>query len=81
MHESPRARRLIAATGCERRSLPRNSPDFSPIAPAFGKLEHLLRQAAPRTFDAVAEAVPPVLDAITPADTRGCFAAAGYPLP
>lgn len=81
VHKSPHARQLIEAAGCELRFLPPYSPDCNPIEQAFSKLKQHLRQASPRTFDAIVAAVASALDAITPDDARGYFAAAGYPLP
>jgi transposase len=80
VHQSARARDLIAAAGCARRFLPTYSPDFNPIEPAFAKLKQHLRRAEARTFSALCAAVGPALDAITPTDAAAFYAAAGFDL-
>jgi transposase len=81
VRKSARARRLIEAAGCALRFLPRYSPDLNPIEHAFAKLKQALRRAEARPFDALAAAAKPAIDAVSPADARRFFAAAGYPLP
>jgi len=79
VHKSPAARRLIEAAGCRLVFLPTYSPDFNPIEAAFAKCKEALRRATPRSFDAVVEAVGSALAAVTPADARAFYRAAGYP--
>lgn len=81
VHKNARARRLIEAAGCALRPLPRYSPDFNPIEPAFAKLKQALRRAEARSLEALVAAATPAAEAITPADARAFFADAGYPLP
>jgi transposase len=81
VHENARARRLVEAAGCRLRFLPRYSPDLNPIEHAFAKVKGALRKAEARTFDALVAAAGPAIAAVTAADARACFAAAGYPLP
>lgn len=81
VHLDARARRAVEAAGCALRFLPRYSPDLNPIEPAFAKVKQALRRAEARTFDALVAAAGPALAAVTPADARGFFRAAGYPLP
>ena len=78
-HHSARTRRVIEARGAELWFLPSYSPDLTPIEAAFSKLKALLRQAAARTAEALAQAIWAALDAITPADARGYFTHCGYP--
>ena len=78
-HHSDRARRAVEARGAELWFLPSYSPDLTPIEEAFAKLKALLRQAAARTAEALAEAIWSALVAITPADARGYFTHCGYP--
>ena len=78
VHTSARARQLVEAAGCRLLFLPRSSPDRNPIELAFAKLKERLRRAEARTFDALAAATGAALAAVTPADARGYFAAAGY---
>jgi transposase len=80
VHQRATARRLIEAAGARLVFLPTYSPDFNPIELAFAKCKQALRQAAPRSFDAVVAAVGSALKTITPADAAGFFRAAGYPL-
>ena len=81
VHKSARARSLIEAAGCRVVPLPRYSPDLNPIELVFAKLKTALRRAQARTFDTVVAATGAAFAAITAADARSCFTAAGYPLP
>jgi transposase len=81
VHEDARARRAVEAAGCALRFLPRSSPDLNPIEHAFAKVKQALRRAEPRSFDAVVAAAKPATEAVTAADARAFFSAAGYPLP
>jgi transposase len=77
-HKGERVRRLVEARGCELLFLPPYSPDFSPIEEAFSKVKALLRRAAARTREALAEAIGRALDAVSERDARGWFAHCGY---
>jgi transposase len=77
-HHSPRTRELIEARGAELWFLPAYSPDLNPIEEAFSKVKALLRTAAARTHEALAEAIWAALDAITPADACGYVTHCGY---
>jgi transposase len=81
VHKSARARHLVEEAGCQLRFLPRYSPDLNPIESSFAKVKQALRRAQARSFDALVAAAGPALAAVTPADTRAFYAAAGYPLP
>ena len=78
-HLGARTRALIEARGAELWFLPAYSPDLNPIEEAFSKVKALLRQAAARAHEALAEALWAALRAITPADARGYFTHCGYP--
>ena len=80
VHKSARARAAIEQAGCRLHFLPTSSPDFNPIELAFAKTKQALRRIGPRSFDAVLAAVGQALEAITPADARAFYRAAGYPL-
>lgn len=80
VHKSARAQALVEAAGCRLRFLPAYSPDLNPIEQAFAKLKQHLRRAQARTFTAVADAVTAAYPAITAADSRGFYHAAGYDL-
>jgi transposase len=80
VHKSARARQLIEAAGGQLLPTPRYSPDCNPIEQAFSKLKTALRRAEARTVEAVVTATGEAFTAITPADARSFFAAAGYPV-
>jgi transposase len=77
-HKSERVRRLVEARGAELLFLPAYSPDFSPIEEAFSKVKALLKKAAPRTREALVEAIGQALAAVTTKDARGWFTHCGY---
>ena len=79
-HQGERVRAAIAARGAELWFLPAYSPDLNPIEEAFSKLKALLRRAAARTREVLADALRAALQAITPHDARGWYAHCGYPL-
>jgi transposase len=78
--KSARARQASEAAGAHLLFLPRSSPDFNPIEHAFSTRKTHLRAVEARTFAAVVTAIGTGLAAITPADCRAFFAAAGFPL-
>jgi len=80
VHKDACARRLVEGAGCALRFLPRYSPDFNPIEHAFAKIKTALRRTEARSFDALVAAAKPAIKAVTPADARAFFGAAGYPL-
>jgi transposase len=55
------------------------SPDYNPIEEAFAKIKYLLRKAAAKSKETLAEAIAAALSAITAEDDRGFFEHAGYP--
>jgi transposase len=71
-------RNALSRAGLAHRYLPAYSPDMNPIEPAWSKLKGKLRDAAPRTIDALDAALPDALSAITPDDTRAWFRHCGY---
>ena len=79
VHKSAAARDLIEAAGCRLVFLPTYSPDFNPIEQAFAKCKAALRKAAPRSFEAVVDAVGTALAAVTAGDAVAFFRDAGYP--
>ena len=80
-HQGARTRELIEARGAELWFLPAYSPDLNPIEEAFSKVKTLLRRAAARTHEALAEAIWVALRSITPTDADGYFTHCGYPAP
>jgi transposase len=77
-HHSQRTRDLIEACGAELWFLPPYSPDLNPIEEAFSKVKTLLRTAAARTHEALADAIWAALAAIAPADALGYLTHCGY---
>ena len=77
-HKPLPIRQAIERAGAELRFLPPYSPDFNPIEMAFSKIKALLKKAAARTITGLWDAIREAIDAVTPADCRGFFAAAGY---
>lgn len=78
VHQSARARELIAAAGCQVVFLPAYSPDCNPIELAFAKLKGLVRRANPRTVAGLWAAIGTGLDRITAQDAHGWFRHCGY---
>jgi transposase len=60
--------------------LPSYSPDFNPIEPLFAKLKALLREAAPRTKEALWSAIGGLLDRFTPDECANYLINCGYDL-
>ncbi len=81
VHDSAKARALLAAAGCHLVFLPTYSPDMNPIEQAFAKVKQALRRIGTRSWDAVAVAIGAALHTVTSADARAFFADAGFPLP
>jgi transposase len=77
-HKGTAVREAIKAAGAELRFLPPYSPDLNPIENAFAKLKALLRKVAPRTCEALWNAVAAAIQAFTPAECANYYTAAGY---
>ena len=69
---------LIARTGAEVRFLPACSPGLGPIEMTWSKAKALLRKAEERPFPDLLDAIASALNAVTPQDGLGWFAACGY---
>jgi transposase len=80
IHLDPEVRAIIEGRDCLLIHLPTYSPDLAPVEMAIAKIKAHLRQVAARTQDALDQAITDALDQITPADARGFFQHAGYPL-
>jgi transposase len=78
VHNSAKAIAFIEQAGCTVKYLPSYSPDFNPIESAFSKVKTLLRQAKARSRQLLDKAIAAALNAVTPRDTKGFFARAGY---
>jgi transposase len=77
-HKAERVRAALERAGIEHRYLPAYSPDLNPIEPCWSKLKGELRSAAPRSLDALDNALPSALGAITPEDAQAWFHHCGY---
>jgi putative transposase len=77
-HKGKAVRQAIRAAGAKLFFLPKYSPDLNPIEQVFAKLKHLLRDAAPRSFDAVANAIGQLLDRFTPQECLHYLNNSGY---
>jgi transposase len=62
-------------------SLPRYSPDLSPLQPGWCKRKNVMSCAAPRTRDALKAALAPARDRIPSADAHGWFNHCRYSFP
>jgi transposase len=80
VHKNATARARIEAVGASLRFLPPYSPDLNPIEAVFAKVKTALRAAAARSPEELLAATKAALDAITPHDAAGCYAACGYRL-
>ena len=58
--------------------LPPYSPDFNPIEQVFAKLKTLLRRMAPRSFDAICNAIGAILETFSPAEYANYIRHSGY---
>jgi transposase len=79
-HKAVRVREWIEACDAQALYLPAYSPDFNPIEMIFAKIKQLLRSLACLTRDALWGTMQWVLDQVSPADARHCFAHCGYTL-
>jgi transposase len=77
-HRTEKVRELVEGRGADLVFLPSYSPDLNPIEEAFSKIKQLVRKAGARTREALVEAIARALAAVTPQDTAGWFAHAGY---
>ncbi len=77
-HKVAGVRKAIEAAEARLLYLPPYSPDLNPIEMAFSKLKSILRAAAPRTVDALWQAVADALGEFAPKECANYFTAAGY---
>jgi transposase len=77
-HKGKAVRRAIRAVGARLVFLPKYSPDLNPIEQAFAKLKALVRKAAPRSLDAVSNALAAALAAISPDECANYLKNSGY---
>jgi putative transposase len=77
-HKGKAVRRAIRAAGARLLFLPKYSPDLNPIEQAFAKLKARVRKAAPRSLDAVSDAIANALTAISPQECANYLRNSGY---
>ena len=77
-HKGKAVRQAIKAAGARLLFLPKYSPDLNPIEQVFAKLKGHARKAAPRTFDAVSDAIAKALAQISPDECANYLKNAGY---
>jgi len=58
--------------------LPPYSPDFNPIEQVFAKIKGWLRRLAPRTFDAICDALKIILEKFKPKEYANSIRHSGY---
>ena len=71
-------RAALDKAGIGYRYLTAYSPDTNPIELAWSKLKALLRSVGARTREALEQAIPGALAAVTSRDAHGWFRHAGY---
>src|SRR5580658_4956462 len=80
-HKGKAVRNAIKAAGARLLFLPKYSPDLNPIEQVFAKLKGFVRKAAPRTLDAVSDAITQALTTIPPNECANYLTGAGYASP
>lgn len=77
-HKVAGIRQCLEKAGMGLLYLPPYSPDFNPIEQVFAKLKALLRRAAPRTFDAICDALATILQRFRPDECANYLRHSGY---
>lgn len=77
-HKVAGVRECLESAGMALLYLPAYSPDFNPIEQVFAKLKALLRRMAPRSFDAICEAIKTILEKFKPAECSNYLRNSGY---
>ena len=77
-HKVAGIRQCLEDAGMGLLYLPPYSPDFNPIEQAFAKLKALLRRAAPRSFEAICDALKLILNRFRPAECANYLRHSGY---
>jgi transposase len=77
-HKGKAVRRAIRAVGAHLLFLPKYSPDLNPIEQVFAKLKTLVRKAAPRSLDAISDAIAAALTAFAPQECANYLRNSGY---
>jgi len=77
-HKIAAAREAIEARGARLALLPAYSPDLNPIEQVFAKLKALLRQAAPRSREALWNTIGEKLSLFSPTECTNYLRHCGY---
>ena len=77
-HKAKAVRAAVKAAGARLLFLPKYSPDLNPIEQLFSKLKALVRKAAPRSLDAVSDAIANALAAVPNSECANYFTNSGY---
>jgi putative transposase len=77
-HKGKAVRQAIKAARARLLFLPKYSPDLNPIEQLFAKLKGQVRKAAPRTLDAVSDAIAKALAQVSPDECANYLKNAGY---
>ena len=77
-HKVAGVREAIEARGAGIRYLPSYSSDFNPIEQLFAKLKAIIRGLAPRSREALFEAIGHAIEQVSPAECANYLAHAGY---
>ena len=77
-HHRESIREMIEAAGARALFLPAYSPEFNPIEECWSKLKAWIRKRAPRTVEALQDAITEAIHQVTRSDSKGWFRHAGY---
>jgi transposase len=77
-HKNKAVAAAVDAAGLTLRSLPRYSPEVSPIEACWAKLKTTVRAAEARTVEALTAAVTDAVAGVTAQDARAWFGHCGY---
>jgi transposase len=77
-HKGKAVRAAVKAAGARLIFLPKYSPDLNPIEQLFSKVKALVRKAAPRSLDAVSNAIANALAAVSNSECANYFKNSGY---
>jgi transposase len=77
-HKGKAVRRAVRDVGARLVFLPKYSPDLNPIEQLFAKVKTFVRKRAPRSFDAISNALADAIQAVSPAECANYLINAGY---
>ena len=77
-HKGKAVRAAVKKAGARLLFLPKYSPDLNSIEQLFSKVKTFLRKAAPRSLEAVSEAIAKALAAVPRAECANYFRNSGY---